>query len=137
MDVLKIINGMTPCKFADIDAAYIQEINNMITIRYVNNKYYIENFNNYESIKCKIVKNLKLIKAWGKLINTNFDNSVILKVKVKQLNCFIPSTRTFIIEITKNDIEEYGLLLLNVFQLIPVGSFNSKLLFITSHISQF
>ena len=32
-------------KFTDIDAAYIQDTNETITLKYINSKYYIENFN--------------------------------------------------------------------------------------------
>jgi len=139
MDVLKIINGMTPCKFADADAAYIQESNDTLTIRYVNNKYYIKNFNDYSQIKCKLIKNTKIIKSWERNLNVKFEKSVLFKIKLKDNSCLSTSYYSFIIEIKKNDtsIEEFGLLSMNVFQLIPLGSFNSKLSYLNTFLSQF
>ena len=139
MSVLQIINGTTPCKFADIDTAYIQDTDEIITLKCIDSKYYIENFNNFSQIKCKLIKNTKIIKSWEKFLNVQFDKSVLLKFKLKENNCLTTKYYSFVIEINKNvlDIEEFGLLTMNVFQLIPLGSFNSKLCYINTFISQF
>jgi hypothetical protein len=139
MSILSIINGITPCKFADIDTSYVQKSNDMITLKYINSKYYIENFNEYSQIKCKLIKNIKIIKAWQKSLNTNFVNSLLFKIKLKDNSCLSTSYYSFVIEIRKNDIDtdEFGLLMMNIFQLIPLGSFNSKLCYLNTFISQF
>lgn len=139
MSVLQIINGTTPCKFANIDLAYIENTNDMITLKCIKSKYYIENFNEFSQIKCKLIKNTKIIKSWEKFLNVQFDNSVLFKIKLKDSACLSTRYYSFVIEINKNvpDIEEFGLLTMNVFQLIPLGSFNSKLCYIDTFISQF
>ena len=139
MSILSIINGVTPCKFADIDAAYIQETNDIITLKYIKSKYYIDNFYDCYQIKCKLIKNTKIIKAWERNLHVNFDKSVLFKIKIKDNYCLSTSYYSFVIEIRKNDttIEEFGLLSMNIFQLIPLGSFNSKLSYLNTFLSQF
>lgn len=139
MSVFQIINGTTPCKFADIDATYIQDTNETITLKYIDSKYYIENFYDFSQIKCKLIKNTKIIKSWEKFLNVQFDNSVLFKIKLKDYSCFSTRYYSFVIEINKNvaDIEEFGLLTMNLFQLIPLESFNSEICYIKTYISQF
>ncbi len=139
MSVLKIINGTTPCKFSNIDAAYIQETNDKITLKCIKSKNYLDNFYEYSHIKCKSIKNKKIIKSWEKLLNVHFDNSVLFKIKLKNYSCLSTNYYTFIIEIRKNDIDidEFGLLTMNIFQLIRTSTFTSKLCYLYTLISQF
>ena len=78
---------------------------------------------------------------WAKNLNTNFDNSVLFEFKTKDTSCLMTKYYSYVIEINKNeihnDIEEFGLLTMNIFRLLPIGSFNSKLLFIDSLTSTF
>jgi hypothetical protein len=60
MSILSIINDTTPCNFSNND----NELE-IITLKYINSKYYIKNFCNYENeIKCKLIKKVKIIKSW-------------------------------------------------------------------------
>lgn len=139
MSLFEIINGTTPCKFADINAAYIQDTTDMISLKYINTKYYIDNFNEFSEIKCKLIKNTKIIKSWEKHLGLKFNNSILFKIKLKDYSCFTSRYYSFVIEIIKNDVDinEFGLLTMNIFELIPLGTFNSKLSYINTYISQF
>jgi hypothetical protein len=147
MSIITIINGATPCKFSDIDIreTYINENDEInedtdtIILKYIDSKYYIHNFNDYEQIKCKLIRNTKIIKLWAKSLNTNFDNSVLFEFKLKNIKCFTTRYYTYVIEINKNDndIKDFGLLSMNIFQLIPIGSFTTKLCYLNTFISQF
>ena len=139
MSIISIINGMSPCNFTTIESAYPDE-NDKITLKYIDSKYYIENFLDYVyRIQCKPVKNQKIIKVWQKNLNTNFDNSIFFEFKTKDISCLMTKYYSYVIEIRKNDtaIEEFGLLSMNIFQLIPLGSFNSKLFYLNTFLSQF
>ena len=74
-----------------------------------------------------------------KSLNTNFDNSVLFEFKLKNIKCFTTRYYTYVIEINKNDndIKDFGLLSMNIFQLIPIGSFTTKLCYLNTFISQF
>lgn len=133
MSIISIINGTTPCNFINND----NELE-IITLKYIDSKYYIKNFCNYENeIKCKLIKNQKIIKSWAKNINVNFDNSFLFEFKLKVVGCLITKYYSYVIEINKNHIDEFGLLSMNIFQVIPISSFYSKLLFINTFTSQF
>jgi hypothetical protein len=147
MNILSVINGNTPCKFVynivdnivDYDTPYT-EIKDEITLKHLNNKYYIENFlNSKKKIKCKLIKNKKLINFWAKNLNVDFENSILFEIKLKKTKCLITSYYTYIIQIIKNDfdIEEFGLLSMNVFQLVQIGSFTTKLLYLSNYNSNF
>jgi hypothetical protein len=144
MDILTIINNMTPCKFIDVENTENTEnsITSEITLKNIDSKYYIENFYDSDSNKCKLIKNTKLIKSWEKALNTSFAKSILFEFKIKELTCFTTKYFTFVIEINKNeinknDIEEIGYLYMNIFRLVPVGSFGSKLIFINTLTSTF
>ena len=139
MDILTIINNMTPCKFIDVENTENTEnsITSEITLKNIDSKYYIENFYDSDSNKCKLIKNTKLIKSWEKALNTSFAKSILFEFKIKELTCFTTKYFTFVIEINKNDIEEIGYLYMNIFRLASVGSFGSKLIFINTLTSTF
>lgn len=131
MDIISIINGSTPCNFID-------DSNKQVTLKNLNEKYIIKNIlDSNEEIECKLIKNQKIIRSWSKKINTNFDKSILLKFKIKELKCLTTKIYSYLIEINKNIVDEFGLLSINIFQIIPIGSFNSKLLFINTFTSQF
>jgi hypothetical protein len=137
MSIISIINGMSPCNFTTIESVYPDE-NDKITLKYIDSKYYIENFLDYVyRIQCKPIKNQKLIKSWQKSLNINFDNSILFEFKTKDTSCLMTKYYSYVIEINKNQIEDFGLLTMNIFRLFPIGSFNSKLLFIDSLTSTF
>ena len=131
MDIISIINSTSPCNFID-------DSNKQVTLKKLNSKYIIKNIlDSNEEIECKLIKNQKIIRSWSKKINTNFDKSILLKFKIKELKCLTTKFYSYLIEINKNIVDEFGLLSINIFQIIPIGSFNSKLLFINTFTSQF
>jgi hypothetical protein len=131
MDIISIINSTSPCNF-------INDSNKQIILKNLNSKYIIKNIlDSNEEIECKLIKNQKIIRSWSKKINTNFDKSILLKFKIKELKCLKTKFYSYLIEINKNIVDEFGLLSINIFQIIPIGSFNSKLLFINTFTSQF
>lgn len=131
MDIISIINGGTPCNFID-------ESNKKVIVKNLNSKYYIKNIlDSSEEIECKLVKNQKIIKSWAKKLNTTFDKSILLKFKIKELKCLTTKIYSYVIEINKNIIDEIGLLSMNIFQLVQIGSFDSKLLFCYTLQSEF
>ena len=135
MSIISIINGATPCKFADVEKVYT-DTEDIVTFKHNKTKYYIENFLN-DTFECKIITNKKLIKSWANYLKTNFDDSVLYKFKVKEYGCITTHYFRYVIEINKNEVNDIGLLSMNIFRELPIGSFNSKLLFVTSLTSQF
>lgn len=145
-NIINIINKTTSCGFTNLEAgsknmdknetddiADVADVADSITLKYINDKYYIENFIENDKIKCKLIKNIQKLKMFKSLPQ----NSIIFKFKVKDIGCFMPRYYSYLIEIQENEIQELGLLTMNIYRILHVGSYAIRLLFVTSLTSQF
>ena len=116
IDIESSLQNLSPCKFVDPESA----TEHTMTLTYNNKKFSITNlfeskFDEYRIVKYKKITDKRIIGHYSRILKVNLQNSFLLQITVMKQSSLFSRKSKFLLEICRNDMENQGMYLLNIF----------------------
>jgi len=140
LDIETSLKNLSPCKFIDTESESL--LNHTITLSYTDKKFTITNLfetelNEYKIVKYKKITDKKIIVHFSRIIKVNLEKSLLIQITVSYRTTLFPKKLKFLLEICKNEMDNQGIFLLNIFSLVNIGVYGKNLTYLKTLESEF